>query len=71
MASNRRRRQFWRGAGLPLAVINPAQVRHYAQALGKRAKTDPIDAKVIARFAADVRPEARLFPMNSLSTSPI
>ncbi|MBW8855596.1 MAG: IS110 family transposase [Bradyrhizobium sp.] len=47
------------GAGLPLAVVNPAQVRHYAQALGKRAKTDPIDAKVIARFAADVRPEAR------------
>ena len=50
------------GAGLPLAIINPAQVRHYAQALGKRAKTDPIDAKVIARFAADVRPEARALP---------
>jgi len=48
------------GAGLPLAVVNPAQVRHYAQALGKRAKTDPIDAKVIARFAADIRPEPRL-----------
>lgn len=47
------------GAGLPLAVVNPAQVRHYAQALGKRAKTDPIDANVIARFAADVRPQAR------------
>ena len=50
------------GAGLPLAVVNPAQVRHYAQALGKRAKTDPIDAKVIARFAADVRPEPRPLP---------
>jgi len=50
------------GAGLPLAVVNPAQVRHYAQALGKRAKTDPIDAKVIARFAADVKPEARELP---------
>lgn len=50
------------GAGLPLAVVNPAQVRHYAQALGKRAKTDPIDAKVIARFAADVKPEARSLP---------
>lgn len=50
------------GAGLPLAVINPAQVRHYAQALGKRAKTDPIDALVIARFAADVRPEPRVLP---------
>ena len=50
------------GAGLPLAVINPAQIRHYAQALGKRAKTDPIDAKVIARFATDVKPEVRALP---------
>jgi len=50
------------GAGLPLAVVNPAQIRHYAQALGKRAKTDPIDAHVIARFAADIRPEARALP---------
>jgi transposase len=50
------------GAGLPLAVVNPAQVRHYAKALGKRAKTDPIDALVIARFAADVRPEPRTLP---------
>lgn len=50
------------GAGLPLAVVNPAQIRHYAQALGKRAKTDPIDAKVIARFAADVKPEPRALP---------
>ena len=47
------------GAGLPLAVINPARIRHYAEALGKRAKTDPIDALVIARFAADVKPEVR------------
>ena len=47
------------GAGLPLAVINPAQIRHYAQALGKRAKTDAIDARVIARFAADVKPQVR------------
>jgi transposase len=50
------------GAGLPVVVINPAQIRHYAQALGKRAKTDPIDAFVIARFAADVKPEARALP---------
>jgi len=49
-------------AGLPLAVINPVQIRHYARALGKRAKTDPIDAYVIARFAADVKPEARALP---------
>jgi transposase len=50
------------GAGLPLAVVNPAQVRHYAQALGKRAKTDPIDAEVIARFAEATRPEPRALP---------
>lgn len=37
-------------AGLPVAVVNPAQVRSFAEALGKRAKTDPIDAAVIARF---------------------
>lgn len=38
-------------AGLPVAVVNPAQVRSFADAMGKRAKTDPIDAAVIARFA--------------------
>jgi len=50
------------GAGLSLAVVNPAQVRHYAQALGKRAKTDPIDAEMIARFAEATRPEPRALP---------
>ena len=50
------------GAGLPLAIVNPAQVRHYAQALGRHAKTDPIDAEVIARFAEAVRPEPRPLP---------
>jgi transposase len=49
-------------AQLPLAVVNPAQVRHFAQALGKRAKTDPIDAAVIARFVAAVKPAPRAFP---------
>jgi len=49
-------------ANLPLAIVNPNQVRHYAQALGKRAKTDPIDAHVLARFAADVKPEPRPLP---------
>ena len=33
------------GAGLPVVVVNPAQVRAFAQALGQRAKTDPIDAR--------------------------
>lgn len=37
-------------AGLPVAVVNPARVREFAKALGKRAKTDPIDAAVIAHF---------------------
>lgn len=47
------------GAGLPVVVVNPAQVRHFAQALGERAKTDPVDAQVIARFAAATRPPIR------------
>jgi len=46
-------------AGLPVVVVNPAQVRAFARALGKRAKTDPIDAAVIARFAEATRPEPR------------
>jgi transposase len=50
------------GAHLPLAVVNPAQVRHFAQAVGKRAKTDPIDAAVIARFAEAVKPQPRELP---------
>jgi transposase len=50
------------GGGLPLVVVNPAQVRHYAQALGRHAKTDPIDAEVIARFAEATRPEPRPLP---------
>lgn len=49
-------------AGLPVVVVNPAQVRHYAQALGKRAKTDPIDAAVIARFVEATRPDVRVLP---------
>ena len=50
------------GAHLPVVVVNPAQVRHFAQAVGKRAKTDPIDAAVIARFAEAVKPELRELP---------
>ncbi|MER8548609.1 IS110 family transposase [Mesorhizobium sp. M1169] len=47
------------GAGLAIVVVNPAQVRAYANALGKRAKTDPIDAAVIAAFIAATRPQLR------------
>lgn len=49
-------------AALPVVVVNPAQVRHFAQALGKRAKTDPIDALVIARFVEATRPAPRPLP---------
>jgi transposase len=49
-------------AGLPVVVVNPAQVRAFAQALGKRAKTDPIDAAVIARFVEATKPEVRPLP---------
>jgi transposase len=50
------------GAGLPVVVVNPAQVRAFALALGKRAKTDPIDAAVIARFVEATKPEIRPLP---------
>jgi transposase len=49
-------------AGLPLVVINPRQIRAFAQAVGLKAKTDPLDAFVIARFAQAVRPEPRPVP---------
>jgi len=49
-------------AGLPVIVLNPAQVRNYAAALGQKAKTDPIDARVIALFLAAVQPEPRPLP---------
>jgi transposase len=49
-------------AGLPVVIVNPAQVRAFAKALGQRAKTDPIDAAVIAHFAEATRPEVRPLP---------
>ena len=49
-------------AGLPVAVVNPARVRNYAKALNQRAKTDAIDARVIAAFAAAAKLEARPLP---------
>ena len=58
-------------AGLPVVVVNPAQVRHFAQALGQRAKTDPIDAAVIARFAQATQPGARLCRTRRPGCSPI
>lgn len=47
-------------AGLAVVVLNPAQVRHYAKALGTRVKTDSIDARIIALFVAATEPEPRV-----------
>ena len=49
-------------AGLPIAVVNPRQVRAFAQAVGRTAKTDAIDAAVLADFGARVTPPARVIP---------
>jgi transposase len=49
-------------AGLPVTIVNPRQVRAFAQALGRLAKTDRIDAEVLALFAARVRPTPRPLP---------
>jgi transposase len=49
-------------AGLPVVVVNPAQVRAFAAAIGRRAKTDPIDAAVIAHFAEATKPDVRPLP---------
>ena len=46
-------------AGLPVAVVNPRQVRHFAKALGQLAKTDRLDAHVLAAFAAVIKPPPR------------
>jgi len=46
-------------SGLPLAVVNPRQIRDFARALGLLAKTDALDARAIALFAQRVQPEAR------------
>lgn len=48
--------------GLPVAIVNPRQVRAFAQAIGRTAKTDAIDATVVALFGARVQPEARAVP---------
>lgn len=46
-------------AKLPIVVINPRQARDFAKAIGRRAKTDAIDAQVLALFAEAVKPEIR------------
>src|SRR5258705_10085907 len=46
-------------AGLPVVVVNPRQVRDFAKALGQLAKTDRLDARVLAHFAAAIKPPLR------------
>lgn len=48
--------QALQAVGLPVVVINPRQVRDFAKALGLLAKTDRLDARVLAHFAAAVKP---------------
>jgi transposase len=49
-------------AGLPIAIVNPRQVRAFAKAVGQLAKTDAIDAALLALFGARVRPAVRPLP---------
>ncbi|MDA0799333.1 MAG: IS110 family transposase [Chloroflexi bacterium] len=49
-------------AGLPVVVVNPRQVRDFARATGKLAKTDAVDARVLAHFAETVQPQVRALP---------
>ena len=49
-------------AGLPVVRVNPRQTHDFARALGRLAKTDRLDAQVLARFAAEVRPPVRPQP---------
>ncbi len=49
-------------AAVPLAVVNPRQVRDFARAVGQLAKTDALDAHLLARFAEVIRPAPRVLP---------
>jgi len=49
-------------SGLPLAVVNPRQIRDFARATGRLAKTDALDAAAIAHFAEAVHPQPRPLP---------
>lgn len=49
-------------AGLPARIVEPGRVRHFARSIGQQAKTDTLDARVLAHYAEAVRPEARDLP---------
>lgn len=50
------------GAGMPVVVVNPRQVRDFAKSTGRLAKTDALDADVIAHFGEVIKPEPRVLP---------
>jgi transposase len=58
-------------AGLPVVMVNPAQVPAFAQALDKRAKKDPIAAAVIARFAVPRRAPSSSWAMVAVKHNPV
>jgi transposase len=49
-------------AKLPVRIVEPGRVRHFARSIGQHSKTDSLDARVLAHFAEAVRPEARDLP---------
>ena len=49
-------------AKLPIRIIDPSRVRHFARSIGQHSKTDALDARVLAHYAEAVRPEARALP---------
>ena len=55
-------------AGLAGVKINPLQARRFAEATGKRVKTDPVDAAMLARFGATLRPDIRPAPDETIDT---
>jgi transposase len=55
-------------AGLPVAVVNPRQVRDFAKATGQLAKSDALDARVLALFAQRMQPPARPLPDDTAQT---
>ncbi len=54
------------GAGWPLVKVNPRQARRFAEAIGCHAKTDPVDAVMLARFGALLQPPVRPVPSQAL-----
>jgi transposase len=49
-------------AKLPVRIVEPGRVRHFARSIGQHSKTDSLDARVLAHYAEAVRPEARDLP---------